>query len=339
VPSCTSVHSPSASPSASASAPASASASASARPRSHHLSALHEREEKKNPSQHLIPSKHPVTTSYLVPSHTTPCRTRPSPLHFSACARVPPTRASPPCNVPLISLAAPPPYAAAQGPKQSRILHAGLLCAALRCSALPACIAVAVAVAIAVAFAAAVAFATRTTGRKSNYTCHMLTCPHATPHPRRAAALRDTHTCMHLSARKLALVVYPILTTPILSPPYLAPISLVRHLLSLLSCSNLQSKTKTPHPVISSSCRPVILSCCHPAILSVTLSSRHPVICLRRLHRRASYSRHHHVTSSRPHVGHLTAFCSPRTDNHALQQSLSQYKTNERHPSASQSPN
>jgi hypothetical protein len=68
-----------------------------------------------------------------------------------------------------------------------------------------------------------------TTGRKSNYTCHMPTCHHATPHPRRAAALRDTHTCMHLSARKLALVVYPILTTPILSPPYLAPISLIRH--------------------------------------------------------------------------------------------------------------
>jgi hypothetical protein len=136
VPSCTSVHSPSAS--ASAPASASASASASARPRSHHLSALHERERKKKPpSQHLIPSTHPVTTSYLVPSHTTPCHTRPSPLHFSACARVPPTRGSPQCNVPLISLAAPPPYAAAPRPKQSGILHAGLLCcSALRCAAL-----------------------------------------------------------------------------------------------------------------------------------------------------------------------------------------------------------
>jgi hypothetical protein len=126
--------------------------------------------------------------------------------------------------------------------------------------------------------------------KKQLHTCHMPTC-HATPHPRRAAALRDTHSCMHLSARKLALVVYPILTTPILSPPYLAPISLIRHL-SLLSCSSLQSKKHSrPHPVISSSCRAVTLP-----ILSVTLSSRHPVIYLRRLHRRASYSRQHHVT-------------------------------------------
>jgi hypothetical protein len=67
VPSCTSVHSPSASASASASAPASPSASASARPPSHHLSALHSKKKKTLPSSHLIHFIHPVTHTWYYP--------------------------------------------------------------------------------------------------------------------------------------------------------------------------------------------------------------------------------------------------------------------------------